>query len=474
MKSSTFIYSCKHLSNNIARIYINNSFSLDQFGYTAGTKLSLECSKNCVLIEKSSSGSKSVIDTSRGALIELRSKDIARSFHRISKVVVTVTGELIEITPCPRELRQAQRIESLYQAVCLGKGVKYGSLFAGIGLLSLNVLNVLNGMADAGLKAVLQLANDSDPLALSCSMEGNPIWDNASPDVIASNLDVRELALTDLPRVDILEISWPCNNTSKLCPADMRDLMHPIVGGLFIWIIVVIKRMNPSVILIENSKPFLKSETFSIFKRELAGDYLFEETTVRGDLYGDFEPRERSCVIARDKSLPESYIADLHPPVNVSHRKLSDILEPITPDDKRWRKMEHVKKKINDKRLNFRNTVYTPDDTRIGSLMATYASTKVGAPFLIHPSESEYQRHFTYVEHGRIRRAPDSLMTVMDKVANGLHSLVRKTGSISAIHRMYGNSVSPLPWHAAGKSIGIWLTSLKELLCDFYKCNGTC
>ncbi|MCG9579068.1 DNA cytosine methyltransferase, partial [Vibrio tubiashii] len=464
MISRTCNYSCKHLSNGVSRIYINNHGTLVGAGYREGDLLEVSHSRFKTVIRKNEVNSaKSVMGTARGLLIELRDKKTRESFEGIEKVIVTISSNCIVIEAYPSERRRVERVESLKIAIRKGMGVQYGSLYSGLGLLA---YNLSRGFKKKGVKTFLSFANDIDDLALSCSVEGNPIWDEALPAAEATSLDIRELALKDnLPKVNFLEIGLPCTNQSKLCPAHLRDLSHPS-GTLFMSLITVIRKMNPAVFLIENSKPFLSSMTYKLLKKELDTDYAFESVVLNGHSYGDFEPRERACIIARDRSLPATNISDLSPPEMVEHRALSDILQDVPEDSPVWRTMSHVKRKEADPRLNFKNSLYSPTDVKIGALMATYASPKIGSPMVAHPTNSNLQRQFSYVEHCRIRRVPKRLEDVLHKVATGMHCLVRSVGSKSAVHRMCGNSVAPLPWRAAGSWLATWMLGIANEHCE--------
>ncbi len=453
-------YSCKHLKNNIARIYINNSTKLSVHGYDAGVGLNVEYGHYKISITKSNENpEKTVMGTSRGALIELRSKDVGESFQGIKIVVVSISAQGIEIVAHPSELRQIERIASLKAAIANGK-ITTASLCHGVGLLA---YNLSKGMKRASLSTKIQLANDIDDLALTCSVEGNPIWDDCEPTAVATSIQLQELALQDLKPVNFVEIGLPCQNHSNLCPEDMREFAHPTVGTLFVSAAAVIRKLNPAVFLIENTRHFLNSQTFSILVKEFSDDYNFEVITVKGTDYGDFEPRERACVVAIDNTLPMCALETMTPPLCVQRSPLGTILDEIPLDAPEWREMTHVKRKLNDPRLNFRNTIFTPNDYEIGTLMASYASPKIGAPMIVHPENPRLQRQFSYREHGRIRRAPQRLMDVFERIANGSHSMVTSRGNKSAVHRMCGNSVSPLPWIAVGEWLGNWFHSLFEL-----------
>ncbi|MCG9575456.1 DNA cytosine methyltransferase [Vibrio tubiashii] len=451
-------YSVKHLSSGAARIYIRNSNLLEQAGYHAGSVISVRCQKHRVEITLNAKGDKTIMNTSRGALLELRNKDIAKSFAGIDTVILTVRRNKLTLTIPKGEQRRLKREDNFAAKLVSGKSLRSGSLFSGIGLLA---YALKQGLSSAGVKTRIQYANDSDELALDCNLTGNPIWDDADPNAVVTSEPLGDALFGDIPEVDVLEIGKPCINQSKLCKKEHRDLEHPIVGTLFVQVIHAIRLMNPSVIVIENATPFLNSKTFDLIERELS-EYRFTSTKLTGFDYGDYENRERACIVGVSSGLPDFGFNDFTPPSAVLHPPLSDALEPIALDSPLWREMSHVKRKEDDVRLNFKNTLYSGSDTKIGTLTASYSAPKVGAPMLLHPTNQNLQRQFTAKEHCNIRALPAQLAEVVMSVAKGTHPLVSARGSSKAVHRINGNSVTPKAWLAIGAFIGRYLVECRQ------------
>lgn len=460
--SRVFNYSCKHLKNQVARIYVQNSDLLESAGMTANTPISVTYERNKVTVKVVPASNKMIMQTARGALLELRDKATGTSFSGFDEVVLTVRKGVITFTVSNSDQRRLKRDRALWHKLATNQPLDYASLFSGVNLLT---YNLMKGFKKAGLNSQINFANDIDELALTCSLEGNPIWKTSSPNAMASTQDIRDLPLEDLPQADVVEVALPCINQSKLCRPESRDIDHPVVGSLFIHVLAVLKVMNPSIILFENPVPFESSVTLKLIKKELSRDYKFETTRLVGHSFGDFEERERSCIVATPHSFPSLELDSFTVPTQVSHRPLSDILEPVPLDSPRWKRMEHVKTKANDPRLNFTNKLYSAADTKIATLIASYHSPKVGAPMIAHPTNPELQRQFTGLENSRIRRTPASLEAVFKRVIDGTHSLVTKRGNTGAVHRMCGNSVSPMPWRALGHWIASKLIAVSDQYC---------
>ncbi len=451
-------YSVKHLANGAARVYIQNSKLLEEAGYVASSVISVRCMKRRVEVTLDPNGDKKIMDTGRGALLELRNKDIGESFAGTDTVVLTVRRNKLILSVTKSEERRLKREEGFAAKLVSGKPLTSASLFSGIGLLA---YAVKKGLEQAGIKTRIKFANDSDELALDCNVSGNPIWDDAAPNAIATSEPLGDALFGDIPEADILEIGKPCINQSRLCKKEHRDLEHPIVGTLFVQVINAIRLINPSVIVIENATPFANSKTFDLMERELS-EYRFVSTTITGYDHGDYERRERACIVGLSSGLPQFSFDEFSPSANVVHPPLSKALEPIAEDSHLWREMQHVKRKVSDKRLNFKNTLYTGDDKIIGTITATYNSPKVGAPMLKHPTNDNLQRQFTAKEHCNIRALPSKLKKVVMSVAEGTHAMVSSRGSTGAVHRLNGNSVTPKAWIAMAEYIGRHLVTIRS------------
>ncbi|WP_188737971.1 hypothetical protein [Shewanella inventionis] len=172
------------------------------------------------------------------------------------------------------------------------------------------------------------------------------------------------------------------------------------------------------------------------------------------------ESRPRVCVVAVSNGLPELELSKLKPPAKVTLTPLQQYLEYIPLDAPLWRTMDHIKRKVNEPALNFKNMLYTGCETLISCITATYAAHRVGAPMLLHPTNPDLQRQLTPKEHASIRQLPDSLEMAVMEFAYGNNPLVSKLGSASAVHRMLGNSVSKKVWVQIGSHLGHYLAGL--------------
>ncbi|MEZ8292421.1 DNA cytosine methyltransferase [Vibrio splendidus] len=449
-------YALRHYDNGAGRLYIQNSTILTAAGLPSGTRLDVVYSKNRIEITASLSGKNSVIDTGRGPLLELKNQDTGRAFEGFTSVTITVRQGKIIVALDHLTSGMMKGIEALKHRLTHGLPLRVGSLYSGLAMLT---YKLSQGLHDNGIKTAMRFANEKSELAMTCQLQGNPIWDTATEDAVAMNCDIRHLDPAMVPKVDIIEIGLPCRGLSKMSPKHRRDLEHPEVGTLFMPTISTLKLMAAPIIVIECAHPLFTSQTWSLMKRELT-EYQFSEHKLIGYDHGDFESRERACVVLTAKGLPKCDLDTMTIPASPERRKLGDIMRTVPTDSPLWKTMGHIKKKVDDPRLNFKHNIYDEDATLIAALGAGYQSPKIGSPMVQHPTDPSKQRLFIGVEHADIRELPSRLFSVMEDVIHGRHPLVSKRGSTSAVHEMLGNGISPKAWRNVGRHVGQYLQSL--------------
>ncbi|CAH1590710.1 MULTISPECIES: DNA cytosine methyltransferase [Vibrio] len=450
-------YSVKKLLSGAARIYINNASQLRRIGFGAGARYSTDYSRYRVTLKLANLGDNGVMSTDRGELVELKNKALSKSLKGLSTVRVTFEQGRIVISILTGELKRLEREQSFLKAASNGTPFRTGSICSGLGMLA---YQLKEGLSQQGIDSEIAFSNDINNLALSLQLEGNPIWEKPAIDALAVAEDIRNLEPEDLRWTHILEVGYPCVGQSTLCPKDRRDLKHPDVGTLFIPLVNAIKTINPAIVIFENSVPFLKSETLDLMKRELKG-YKFEETELVGYDHGDFEERKRACIIAISEGLPDLCLSEFQAPDVVQRSPISSIMEDVPEDSKAWKDMFHVKKKVEDERLNFKHNVYYGTETKVAAITAGYASPRIGSPMIENAGNGK-QRLFTTVEHARIRQIPGKLAKVLSSVTKGEHPLVSKRGNGSVVHRMLGNGISPKAWFNLFSFLGQYINNLKK------------
>jgi DNA (cytosine-5)-methyltransferase 1 len=449
-------YAVKVLSTGAARVFIQTKKHLETAGLSAGTRVSITYLKHKITIKPDVNGTQVIQDTTRGQLLELRNKSTYESIGDLEFVTVTIRKGIVIVTIHSNDKKRLAREESLVNDLRDGNPIRYSSFCSGTGMLA---YHLKKGFEKAGVKTQIAFAMDACDVAMEVNVAGNPIWDNASEDAVAITDTFEGIDLEDLVHSHFVEVGLPCVNQSTLCAKDSRDLAHPIVGTLFVKLLACLHKINPAIVLIENTPAFVNSQTLSILKREMPG-YRFEETMLNAHDYGELEARKRTCVLAISEGLPEINLTDLIAPKNVVRKPLSSILRPVADDSPLWRKMEHIKRKVSDPKLNFKNTLYTGVETLISTVTATYAAPKVGTPMIAHPTDPDLQRQLMVEEHGDLRDLPESMRQEIMSVESGDHPMVSSRGSKTKAHRLLGNGVSGKVWNAVGEFIGNYLNTL--------------
>lgn len=450
-------YSVKHLRTGASRVYINASGILNRIGLRSGVRLTATYSKHRIEVDVDPNGKKSVQNTGRGLLVELKDKATATALSGLDVVVVRFEANKLVISARRCDLEKVQRERSLVRNIASGC-ITMASLCSGIGY---SAFKITEGLKKQGLRAQMAFSNDIDPLAMALQIEGNPIWNNRTNEALAINADIRDLNYDQIPFVNFVEVAYPCQGQSKLSPVERRDLNHPEVGTLFVPIINVLRSLNPAVILIENTEAFVNSMTLDLMRREMKG-YRFESIILNGYEWGDFEERKRACIVAVSDGLPDVNLNELVPPAFIARKPISTILENVCLDHVSWGVKPHIKKKLHDKRLNFKLNVYHGHEDKVASLVAGNQSPKINSPFIGHPSYNEtgLMRLFNVVEHARIRELPDKLFKLIVDVAEGLYPMVSSRGSNTAAHRLLGNCPSPKAMVALGAYLGQYFSNL--------------
>lgn len=454
-------YAVKKLSSGAARLYILNAGALRGAKFTAGSKMHVVHKKNKVEIMLATDGNKKVMDTARGELLELKCLKTAKSIGEHDYVTVTFREGKIVITAHGLSEKTAKREHRLIEKLEKGLPLRKACFFSGTGMLS---YHISQGLKEAGVSSQIVFANEIDELSLSVNIESNPMWNNASEDAIAVCDSIESLVDIDLPEVDIVTVGYPCVGMSLLAKKENRDTLHPLVGMLFIPLVNALIRMNPSVVVFENTPRFKDSDTLSFIKRSMPG-YNFEHKVFDGHDFGDLESRKRVCVVATSKGLNVTPISemDVFGKENIKTKpKVSDYLDNIEPSSPLYREMAHVRKRDDMKHLGYKNNLYYGHETEMVTIPATYSSPKAGTPMIAHPTDPKLQRQLTVEEHLRLRGIPKEMSDNIMRVKEGKHPLVSTRGNVSACHRMLGNGVSKKVFTSIGSFLGRSLVPLSQ------------
>lgn len=453
-------YSIKHLSNGASRIYVSAPDLIQASNFTKGQSLIADYSNGLITVKSCPEGFKGsfkLLNTSRGLILELRSKSVRTALRSFGRALVTAKEGLIKIIPHPSELKRLKREQRFKERVIGNKMLDRGSLYSGLGLLSSYLANGLN---KHGVKSRIRFVNDICSTALAINTQSNSMWDQRHQIAEAICCDIRELlTVAKIPEVDILDISYPCNGMSTLIEPSKRDTLHDKVGDLFIDTVAAIRASNPTLIVMECTSSFVRSDTLRLIKQAL-NDYQWHDIKLSGADHGEIENRPRVAVTAISKGLSYALPFEKGEGVTARNRmksQLIDFLDDIPDTSDLWKSFNHVKRKISDDRLDFKHNVHKPSDTRIATIIATYSSPKIGSPFLAHPTNIELMRQFTVSEHANIKRVEPAIKEHLLKIERGSSLLTNSRGSKSKAQSLLGMSVNRYPWEDLGETLSLKL-----------------
>ena len=447
MLQESIRYKIGTLNSGIRRIYIPNSEALNNANFLSNTRYQLEVKGKNLILTPSKSGTNKVVNTTRGEnVIELRNKMVSNFLGKDTQyITATIKPNMITITLHHQEKRRIER-ENHFLKNLIRKTLNSGSLYAGIGMLT---LRIHKGLEDAGIKPVMKFANEIDPIAAKINANHNPIWHSRHKDSLFLQDSIETCDPALLPNgIDHLDIGQVCTPYSKITPVSLRDMNHKSDGCLFISTIKAIATINPATLTLECTPAFKNSAGYKGITHALKiSGYEYQVIELSGSDYADFEVRKRLCLFAYSSGLKDLFpsIESVEKFKAKNKKTLSDIKENIAQDSVLWKTYEHIRKRDNMNNLGYKNILIKDDATSMPALVATYSSPKAGVPFIPHDSDASKQRQITVLEHCRIRGLPDKLTNTLLDLANGKLLKSNRT-NVKAAHRCLGNGPSPSPW----------------------------
>ncbi|WP_218309771.1 DNA cytosine methyltransferase [Alteromonas antoniana] len=434
------------------RVWMNNN-ALTRSGLVPGMRYDVIYFDNYVDIIVNPHGKRVVVDNGK-SLIDLETQQLGNTFPDVSEVSVAYLTNGVRI----RASHNEEKIRSREKVIANPKKTwRIGELFAGFGHLG---AQISKGLQAAGVMAALAFANEYDRVTADIHATNQHAWEHCTADALLVNEDLLTMNMEQVPDLDMLIMGYPCVGFSAMqSNPDKRDTRHPQAGALFVRVLEVINRSNPSVIVLENS-PFMQdSETMHIIDAVLhATGYSSESTTLKGTDHGDFEPRKRLAKVWYSSGFTPINLHLMQPTLSAT-RTVSDVVEYMPEDSPKWRDYAYLRKHASKKTQGHGFFVAEAGDTTLKTFGANYAKAQPDSSFLPHPTEPNLYRMFEPSEHANIRRVDGATKEAIVSVANGKHCLVNARGSSKVAHQILGNSVAPRPWLALGKHLGDWVSS---------------
>jgi site-specific DNA-cytosine methylase len=438
-----------------ARVWLNNA-TVTNIGFVAGAAYDVVFCDDSVEIILNGGGVKNV---SKGDIIDLENKKLAKKFPDTNRVHVEYCVGKIIIKAHYHEAKVKRRETSLKERVLRKIPLRFGELFAGIGLLG---KTFATGLLAAGISSSLVFANENDRHATDIYYNSNVDHiKTAHPNAVVVQDDIFTMDKSMIPELDCLVIGYPCVGYSRQQSNKRKlDLDHHAAGMLFVPVLDAINRSNASIVVLENSDAMLGSDADIIMSTVMSKmGYKSSHVFLKGSDFGEFEKRKRLAKVYYSTNLPELDLSSIIGN-KVNTRTLSDVLEPISSTSSEWRDLSYLQKKNDQTSHSHQFIVPSMDATRLPVFAASYGKTQADSTIIAHPEDPALHRICTASEHCNVRGLTGEFKQGVVAIATGEHHLQKgRTNKLKA-HRLLGNSVSPGPWYALGEHVGKWANNL--------------
>lgn len=383
-------------------------------------------------------------------VIDINSQQDLQPFVAAGLVRIVIDAGSVHIL-VPASVRQAlARSARLAARLATGQPLRTAGIAFGAGVAS-GALHA--GLAAGGVASELVLANEICEEYLDIGRQSNPVVTSTTTTAAMpmQELTQDEWLLRRVQHVEILEAGIPCSGASRAGAAKrglarMED--HPHVGHLIGAALQVIAALQPSILVVENVETYRNTASASILRAWLRdAGYAVAETVLNARDFGSLEARIRWFLVA----YPPELLLDLEElaPDDSCRCYLGDLLEPIAPEDERYRRVDYLKEK-QDRDANcgkhFSMQLLTPASTLVPVLRKGYHKGGSTDPRLLHPTDPERSRLLTATEHARIKGISPALV-------DGLPE--------TTAHQVCGQSIDVRPVQAIGQRIAETLRAVR-------------
>lgn len=381
-------------------------------------------------------------------VIDLNSHQVLQMFEGFECVRVIFRKQRIHIVPAVAEIKRRERLAKLAEKLKTNQPISIGSLSHGGGILS---HAIHQGLSEAGMASTLVFANDIREELLQHASAVNDAWNSETVMLAApmQELAMDRWALEHLPYADVLEAGLACSGASVAGRAKRGTECaeaHPEVGHLIVSFIQLIQAANPSVIILENVKPYASTASIWILRNSLRDmGYDVHETILEAAQFNELEHRDRMCLVAVTRGMHFDFDKLAKP--ELKQRKLGEVLDQVAPDDPSWSSFDYLKRhqeRHAAKGNGFQMQVFTPESEHIGTITKGYSKIRATDPKIAHPTNPELMRQLTPAEHARCKGIPEKLIDGMGK---------------TIAHETLGQSVCYAPFKALGKLLAGVLTA---------------
>ena len=279
-------------------------------------------------------------------VLDINNSEDLDPFVTSGVVRILITQHAVHVLLPASIVKALARLDRVSSKLALDQPLMTASLAFGAGI---SCHSLHEGLASAGVSCELVMANEICESYASLASANNPtVAQNTTMAVIPMQETAQDDWLLDrIGTVDVLEAGIPCSGASKAGKskrklARMED--HPLVGHLIGAVIQLIGRLQPAVVVIENVESYRDTASAAILRGWLGNaGYAVTETVLDASDFGSLEARVRWFLVASPPQLALD-LTQLSSP-GATTQKLVEVLDPIDPDDARYRTVEYLKAK---------------------------------------------------------------------------------------------------------------------------------
>jgi DNA (cytosine-5)-methyltransferase 1 len=374
------------------RVWLEGRYLLDA-GFEPTNRIQVEFTKGQVVIRLAKDGLRIVSSKRQGQIpvLDLNSTALTEAFGPISTLQVHIAVGEITLTPSHTDILRASRC----------RNGKEGSIFSGGGLLT----------------EAARLAGYQPAFAIEVNPQYADIYEK-NHDGQMFNLSVEDAPLDQLPPVELLTLSPPCEPYSVARRRDKitgakRDRSlppeaHPL-SDLTIWAAYIIRKLNPATVVIEQAPGYLTSATGYMIQHFLKrAGYTVEARVLDPRDYGELTGRRRTVIVAHSGSnfqWPQpSRATQTFANIRDDESVLQD--QYFTAETKPWL-VNHWNTQI-AKGNGFASTQISDDSTSVPCITKRYMAGQGTGAVVKNTITENCWRWLTLNEIRKLHRIPDS------------------------------------------------------------------
>jgi DNA (cytosine-5)-methyltransferase 1 len=410
------------------RIWLEGDVLLHH-GFSAGKRITRELSQDKIVITLDPGGhhvvhGKETSGRSR-PIIDVFNQSLDEIFAEVLAIEIRFEDQQITICPSDVDARVSRREAAMYHKRYHHESLAVASAYTGAGVFD---HAIHQGLSDVQIPSNSTAVVEMDGEYMA-TLRGNMERSKCSPVYFESPMEYVESQHLHAIECDIAMVSLPCTGHSaqgRTASGLAFGEAHDAAGAQVFYALRFIQDLNPAIALFENVPAYLNSASYHILTSVLTTlGYQLQTRVFSGAEFGALENRKRMILVAISRGLASRISFSLDEVKNSLPRPdtLSEILEPISDDDPRWKPYRGMKEKEQrdiKRGRGFRMRWHDPGQTScIGTITRGYWRGRGYEPMVLHPADPAHRegvlddsraRLLTPLEHARAKTIPFSLV----------------------------------------------------------------